>query len=193
MAEEKATAPAPTVDMTPTTGGGGNQKPTLFILLAVINMAVVASVGWMLWKGRQKEASEPKLEQVIKGEASVEPEGSAKAEGEGKEGGKKEKSFTSKTIPLETFVVNLAGAKGRRVIKVNLELELKGEGVAEEVEKRKAQIRDIIIILLSSKTYEEVSQKEGRENLRNEMKDTINSFLSKGKILNIFFTDFIYS
>jgi flagellar FliL protein len=65
--------------------------------------------------------------------------------------------------------------------------------VAEEIEKRKAQIRDIIIITLSSKSYEEVSSREGKDQLRNEIKDTINNFLTKGKIKNVFFTDLIYN
>ena len=98
-----------------------------------------------------------------------------------------------KVVPLETFIVNLAGSKGRKIAKVNMELELKGDGVSEEIEKRKAQIRDYIIIILSSKTYEEVSNKEGKNNLRSEIKDTINSYLTKGKITNVFFTDFIYN
>lgn len=145
-------------------------------------MIVVAAVGFMLWKGRQKDAAEPKIEHVIKGEAETQKAEAAE-----------EKAFVGKVIPLETFIVNLAGTKGRKVAKVNIELELKGETVAEEIEKRKAQIRDIIIITLSSKTYDEVSTREGKDNLRNEVKDTINNFLTKGKISNVYFTEFIYN
>lgn len=178
MAEEKAAAPeAPAA-----ANAGSGQKPVLFIGLAVVNMVVVAAVGFMLWQGRKKDAAEPKLEHVIKGEAETQ-----KAEAAA------EKAFVGKVIPLETFIVNLAGTKGRKVAKVNIELELKGENVAEEIEKRKAQIRDIIIITLSSKTYDEVSTREGKDNLRNEVKDTINNFLTKGKISNVYFTEFIYN
>ncbi len=176
MAEEKAAA----AEAAPS--GGSGQKPILLIALAVINMAVVGGVGFMLYKGKQKEAAEPKIEQVIKGEA----EAQHKEEHE-------EKEVVGKVIPLETFIVNLAGSKGRKVAKVNMELELKGDKTSEEIEKRKAQVRDIIIIILSSKTYEEVSSREGKDNLRNEIKDTINSFLVSGKISNVFFTEFIYN
>jgi flagellar FliL protein len=176
VAEEKAAA----AEAAPS--GGSGQKPILLIALAVINMAVVGGVGFMLYKGKQKEAAEPKIEQVIKGEA----EAQHKEEHE-------EKEVVGKVIPLETFIVNLAGSKGRKVAKVNMELELKGDKTSEEIEKRKAQVRDIIIIILSSKTYEEVSSREGKDNLRNEIKDTINSFLVSGKISNVFFTEFIYN
>lgn len=180
VAEEKAAAEAVAAPA-PSSGGGG-QKPILFIILAVVNMAVVAGVGFMLYKSRKMEAEKPSLEQVVQGEAHTK-------EAEDHE----EKSFVGKVVPLETFIVNLAQSKGRKVVKVNMELELEEGEVAGEIEKRKPQIRDIIIITLSSKTFDEVSSREGKENLRTEIKDTINNFLTKGKIKNVFFTEFIYN
>ncbi|MEN0058649.1 MAG: flagellar basal body-associated FliL family protein [Bdellovibrio sp.] len=177
MAEEKAAAEASAAP-----SGGSGQKPILLIALAVINMLVVAGVGFMLFQGRKKEAAQPKIDDVIKGEAEAQHKEATE-----------EKEVIGKVVPLETFIVNLAGSKGRKVAKVNMELEVKGDHVLEEIEKRKAQIRDIIIILLSSKTYEDVSSREGKDGLRNEIKDTVNSFLVQGKISNVFFTEFIYN
>ncbi|XGC80375.1 flagellar basal body-associated protein FliL [Bdellovibrio bacteriovorus] len=178
MAEEKAAA----AEVSAGAGGGSGQKPILLIALAVINMLVVAGVGFMLYKGRQKEAAQPKIEDVIKGEHQAQAHEATE-----------QKEVIGKVIPLETFIVNLAGSKGRKVAKVNMELEVQGEHVLEEIEKRKAQVRDIIIIILSSKSFEDVSSREGKDNLRNEIKDTINSFLVQGKISNVFFTEFIYN
>ncbi len=181
MAEQKAAAESPA-----SSSGGKQQKPLLFIILAVVNMIIVAVVGFMLYAGKKKEAANPTVDHVIAGEKQT-------AEQEANE----KKDFVGKVVPMETFIVNLAGSKGRRVAKVNMELELKeseGEGkIAGEIEQRKAQIRDIIIIILSSKTYEEVSSREGKDNLRSEIKDTINSFITTGKISNVFFTEFIYN
>jgi flagellar FliL protein len=177
VAEEKAAAAEVRAP-----GGGSGQKPILLIALAVINMLVVAGVGLMLYKGRQKEAQQPKIEDVIKGEAEAQHKEASE-----------EKEVIGKVLPLETFIVNLAGSKGRKVAKVNIELEVQGEHALDEMEKRKAQVRDIIIIILSSKSYDDVSNKDGKDGLRNEIKDTINSFLVKGKISNVFFTEFIYN
>lgn len=170
-----AAAPAPSA---------GSKSPLLLIVLAVINMLVVAGVGFMLYKSKQKEASEPKIEHVINGEAEAQKKDEHEAE---------EKEIMGKIFPLETFIVNLSGSKGRRIAKVNMELELQGEQVQAEIEKRKAQIRDIIIIILSAKTYDEVSTREGKDSLKNEIKDTLNAFLTKGKIMNVYFTEFIYN
>ncbi len=181
MAEEKAAAREAAASA-PAPASSGGKGPVLLIALAVVNMAVVAGVGFMLWKQRQKDAAQPKIEHVIQGEHEAQ-------EKEAHE----EKAFVGKVIPLETFIVNLAGSKGRRIAKVNMELEVQGESIQEEIEKRKAQVRDIIIIILSGKTYDEVALKEGKEKLRDEIKDTVNGFLTKGKILNVYFTEFIYN
>ncbi|NUM57199.1 MAG: flagellar basal body-associated FliL family protein [Bdellovibrionaceae bacterium] len=182
LAEEKA-APPPAESAAPPAGGGKNN--IIYLVLIIINMLFLAGVGWMIYQGKKKENAEPKIEHVIKGEHEAQ-------EAEQKE----EKQFVGKVVPLETFIVNLAGSKGRKVAKVMMELELKDnkdKNVADEIDKRKAQVRDIIIIILSAKKYEEISTKEGIENLKNEIKDTINSFLTNGKITNVFFTEFIYN
>lgn len=177
MAEKEAAAPEAAAP-----SGGSGQKPILLIALAVINMLVVAGVGFMLYSGKKKEAAEPKIEQVIKGEAEAQHHEATE-----------EKEVMGKVVPLEKFIVNLAGSKGRKVASVSMELEVQGEHVLDEIEKRKPQIRDIIIIILSSKTQEQVDTRGGKDNLRNEIKDTINSFLVQGKISNVFFTEFIYN
>lgn len=180
LAEEKeaSTEPAATVAKSSIM----DSKPYLLIGLVVINMLVVAFVGFMIWKGKKIEEAKPGIEKVIEGEIQTQQTEQIQSADE-----------VGKVIPLETFIVNLAGSKGRKVLKVNMELEVKGQEVIQEIENRKAQIRDFIIIILSSKSYDEVSAKEGKDALRNEIKDNINSFLSKGKIINVYFTELIYN
>lgn len=181
MAEEKAP-----VESSASAPAGSGQKPVLFIILAVVNMLVVAAVGAFLYLGKKKEAARPTIDHVIAGEKATTDAEAAQP-----------RSFVGKVVPMETFIVNLAGTKGRKVAKVNMEFELKDAGddlkVSAEIEQRKAQIRDVIIIILSSKTFEEVSTPDGKDNLRGEIKDRINSFLTTGKISNVFFTEFIYN
>ena len=142
-------------------------------------MIVVGGVGFIVWKNSKKPTTT--VEQVIEGAHHEDKAEADKAPEIGK------------VIPLETFIVNLAGSKGRKVLKVNMEIEVKGQDIIQEIDNRKAQIRDFIIIILSSKSYDEVSTKEGKDALRNEIKDNVNSFLSKGKIINVYFTELIYN
>jgi flagellar FliL protein len=165
------------------TGGPAarGKKPILLIVLVIINMAVVAGVGVMVHLGQKKKEKEPHIDDVIKGEKEAQLEDIRKANEE----------FIGALVPLETFLVNLADSRGSKIAKVNMELEVEGEKVEQEIEKRKPQIRDIIIFLLSSKNREQVSSRAGKDQLKGEIRDTVNSFLTKGKIKRVYFTEFI--
>lgn len=179
MAEENAAAKEVS------TGGGNNGgKPVILYALIVLNMLVVLGVGVMIYLGKQKDAAHSDdIEKAARGELESEHE-EQKDEGA---------DFVGKMIPMETFLVNLSGNRGNKLLKVSLELEVDNEKVIEEIDKRKPQIRDIIIILLSSKTYAQLSPTEGKEYLRDEIRDTVNSFLTKGKIKKVLFTEFIFN
>ncbi len=158
------------------------QKPILLIIVVIINMLVMSSVAMILWTSLKAEKAKPKLQDVVQGEHEDAEHKAAEAESE---------EYVGKLVPMETFLVNLAGTRGNKLVKINMELELDGAKVEEEIDKRKPQIRDIIIILLSSKTYDQVTTQEGKKTLRDEVRDTVNSFLVKGKIKHVYFTDFI--
>ncbi len=74
-----------------------------------------------------------------------------------------------------------------------MELEVSNGEVQEEIDKLKPKIRDIIIIIVSSKTYAQISTKEGKDQLRDEIRDQVNLFLTKGQIQKVYFTEFIFN
>jgi flagellar FliL protein len=93
-------------------------------------------------------------------------------------------------VQLEPFVVNLFDEKGMRYLKIRLELEVTGCDEAY-VQQRIAKIRDNLIILLSSKKYEEVGSIGGKMRLREEMLGRLTGVLGEGKTRGIYFTDFV--
>jgi flagellar FliL protein len=174
------TTAASTPPPAPKSGGSGG-KPTLFIILSIINMVVVMGVGAMLYLGQKKKEKEPAIDDVIGGEKKT------------LENEEKSKEFIGKLVPLEQFLVNLSGAHGRKLLKINMELEMSNAEVQEEVEKIKPKIRDYIIIIVSSKSFAEISTKEGKDALREEIKNQVNLFLTKGAINKVFFTEFLFN
>jgi len=180
VAEAKAAAKDAATEEKKAASGGN--KPIILYAIIIMNMIGFGAFSWMFYQGKKKEASEATIQQVVKGEAEAQ-----------KEDAKAEEEFVGQSIPLETVLVNLAGSRGRKLLKVNLELEVEGEKVAEEIEKRRPQVRETIIILLSSKTYGQISSPEGKEYLKEELRDTLNSFLTRGKIKRVMFTEFIYN
>ncbi len=93
--------------------------------------------------------------------------------------------------PLETFIVNLADQRGKKYLKTKLELELDGPIVVQEIDQRLPQFRDTILTTLSSKSFDDIRQLEGKYQLRAEIMTMLNQFLKSGKITNIYFTEFI--
>jgi len=95
------------------------------------------------------------------------------------------------SMPLEPFLVNLADKESRRYLKLKVELEVDGEGNAKELEKFTPNIRDALILLLSSKTYLEISSLEGKQQLKEEIKKKVAALPAGKKVSNVFFTEFV--
>jgi flagellar FliL protein len=93
--------------------------------------------------------------------------------------------------PLDTFIVNLADPARTRYLKVTVQLELDRQETASEVAARSPQVRDALIILLSSKGIEEISSPEGKYQLRDEIVARVNQFMTKGKVVTAYFTDLV--
>jgi flagellar protein FliL len=95
------------------------------------------------------------------------------------------------TMPLEPFLVNLADKESRRYLKLKVELEVDSEPTAKELEKFMPNIRDALILLLSSKTYLDISSFEGKQQLKKEIKQRVAALPSGKKVSSVFFTEFV--
>lgn len=95
------------------------------------------------------------------------------------------------TYGLDPFIVNLMDEGGRRYLRVKMDLVLSSKESEEEIKKKKPEIRDIIITTLSGKRFNDIATLEGKMRLRDELKENINKILMTGKVLNIYFTEFV--
>lgn len=92
---------------------------------------------------------------------------------------------------LDTFIVNLADKGGNRYLRITMDLELGIPELETEIEKRLPQIRDSILMILPSKRFADISSVDGKIALRDEILQTLNGFLLKGEITNIYFKEFV--
>jgi flagellar FliL protein len=102
----------------------------------------------------------------------------------------------SKGPIMEPFVVNLADPGSRRYLRMNLKIKLKKPEETEPLlEERMPQVRDAVLLLLSSKTSDQLSNPEGKISLRQELIDQLNKVLKKKKmkstVKNLYFTEFL--
>jgi flagellar FliL protein len=92
---------------------------------------------------------------------------------------------------LETFIVNLADKGGKRYLRVTMDLELGNSDLETEIVKRLPQVRDSILMVLPSKQFADISSVEGKIALRDELLESLNGFLTQGKVTNIYFKEFV--
>ncbi len=92
---------------------------------------------------------------------------------------------------MESFVVNLNDPSGKRYLKTTIDLELSRSEYREEVTSRLPQLRDVILLILSSKTLEDIQGVDGKIALRTELISRINQALKKARIKNLYFTEFV--
>jgi len=92
---------------------------------------------------------------------------------------------------LEPFVVNLADPKGKRYLKVQLKLEVESPEALERIQKATPKLRDLVIIMLTSLTFEEVMTPEGKIRIRDELLERFNQVMRPDRVKNIYFTEFV--
>ena len=92
---------------------------------------------------------------------------------------------------LDPFVVNLAGSEGKRFLKVTISLELSTPEVHVEIKENIHKVTDSILVLLSSKAFEDVYSIQGKFKLKDEITTRVNRFLVVGHVKDAYFTEFI--
>lgn len=163
-------------------GGGGYFAYLKFLAKPPAEAPAEAKTEEAQPKAEEKPAS-PKEE--AKAEAGGHGE-AAKSEGHGEKG--KDKA-PSNNVSLPPFVVNLADPNARRYLKLVIDVEMTGE--PELLEANKAKVRDALLLLLSSKTSQDLLSMDGKILLRKEIVDRMNQALGKARVARIYFTDFV--
>ena len=197
MAEREETATPQETEEAPVRGG--KTKIFIFAAIGVVLVLGGAGLGVLLDGGSKKEA--PEASEVANAwgsngaasktrEASLEKfEVIEETAHDAEEVAEPEPIGPS--YQLETFIVNITDRDRDRYLKIKAELELSNDRVAKELDSRTPHIRDLVISLLGSQSFEEVRSIEGKDILREEILQRINAVLTTGKARRIFFTEFV--
>lgn len=90
----------------------------------------------------------------------------------------------------DPFIVSIFDREKVHYLKVVLSLELHNEVVKEEIAAKNPQIRDAMIFVLSDFTLRELLDNQAKNLLKEILVKTLNKILGKGKVVNIYFTEF---
>jgi len=100
---------------------------------------------------------------------------------------------TPVTVELDEFTVNLADTDRPRYLKITVVLEVPGEEAAHKMEEFKPQVQDAIISTLTRQYYHALQSPEGKDQLKEQIKDQTDEVLSGAGIavVQVLFTHFV--
>ena len=93
--------------------------------------------------------------------------------------------------PLGLFTVNLRGIGGGKVLRMEIDLELKASKL-DTLEDKKAGLRDRVIKLVSDYHYQDVEGLDGKQRLQDDLLATMNKYMGKkARIERVYFSQFV--
>lgn len=146
-----------------------------FVMIAA-NFAVVGGGAYLTYQNTMGHAP-----QVLREPAAYQQ---LKAERDSND----QKAAINYTLP--PFTVNLAGSP-RRLVRVEMTLEMLDEEGFEEVVQLNPAARDAIVRILNAKEFRDVETIQGKLFLKDQIAVSLNQHLKTGVVKDIFFSDFV--
>lgn len=115
----------------------------------------------------------------------------------GEGGGAAEEVVVPEThyMPLEKMVVNFAQKGPAKFLQVEMQLMAHDPAVLSVIEEHMPVIRNDILVMLGSQTYEGLSSREGKDKLSAEILNTVQSIVKEQAELEgpqaVYFTNFV--
>ncbi|MBT4760668.1 MAG: flagellar protein FliL [Bdellovibrionaceae bacterium] len=162
-------------EQAPVEKSSGGSGKMLGIIFAVVNLVAMGAGGFLAFKGTL--GIEKKV--VREGELNKELEEFRKTlQGE------------PVMFSMKTFNANLYGIP-RRMVRIDVSLEMLDAEGFEEIINVEPEVRDSIISILNAKRFYDVESVQGKLHLKSEIIAKVNSYLDRGVVKNVFYTDFV--
>lgn len=184
MAKDKEKEAEGTEVEASSSGGGGKGGMVMIIAAAMISLGLGAG-GAFFFASTQVPAPAPVGVEAAEAELAL---SEAKAAATQR---KMTESFKERLYGLDPFVVNVTGDGYNRFLKLRVELETNDTELKEELDARLPQIRDAMIVLLSSKQLSDITDFEGKALLKEDMLERLNDLLESGDVRSVLFTEFV--
>ncbi|MFN3397469.1 MAG: flagellar basal body-associated protein FliL [Sulfurimicrobium sp.] len=165
MAKDKAKPAAEAAEAAPRKGKG---KRLIIIVAAVVLLGGGGGAAWYFLQGKKAGS-----------EAQVKHEDPAKP---------------PVFVKLDAFTVNLTADGEDHYLQTDIELKVSDAKVSDQVKEHMPEIRNNVLLLLSSKTAGALSTMEGKQKLSDEIKEQVNKVLhakDADGVSGVFFTSFV--
>jgi flagellar FliL protein len=160
-----------------------NNKKLFIIIGAVVAVLAIGGGAAFLMGGSKKEKAPEGAK--VEAKAAGGEHGAPAKEGEGAATG------AGTVYPLEPFIVNIYDGQELRYLKLKVEFEMANPQAKGELDAKMAPLRDAILILLTTKTMQEIQDLQGKNQLREQILAAVSKVVPPSKITKVYFTDFV--
>jgi len=155
----------------------GGLLPIINLVLLLLVLATGGFIAWTLMQMEKQPAAQ--ISKVAQTEDTVIPEAMD------------DTGQPPVLIDLDTITVNLADIDTSRFLHTKINMAVRNEEAKIKIEANKAKINDLIITLLSSKTFSDIRTPQGKYALKEEMVYRINRAVGGKPVKKVYFTDFV--
>jgi flagellar protein FliL len=205
MSDAPAAAPeaaAKDGEKAPAAAKGGKKK--LLIIIAAAVLVLGGAGGGAFFFMNKGHADEEVTADADEGDEAEAAEHDAKDSKKAKSKSKKDKKSKKAEVKAPAlyvkyeppFVVNFEAKGVMRFLQISMEVMTRDAPTAEEIKLHEPKIRNNMLLLLGSQTYETISTMEGKEGLRKQALETIAKVVEDEggegkKVEDIYFTSFV--
>lgn len=152
---------------------GGKKKKILLIAIILVVVLAVAGGGaaWFFLGGKKKAKAHGKADDE---HAAQSADGDHAADDGDDEPEDDSHAKPPVFVTLEPFTVNLASEASDRYLQVGIDLKVSAPEIAEKIKVHLPEIRNGILLILTSKKVDELGKTEGKNQLRVDIRDAVN-------------------
>ncbi|MCP5245826.1 MAG: flagellar basal body-associated protein FliL [Burkholderiales bacterium] len=147
--------------------GGGKKGIIIMALIAIIAIGAGAGGAWFFMQGQPEDEYEPA----------------------------RPKKIPTAFKELDIFTVNLQPEERGQYLQLGLTVKIRDTDVSSEIDHKMPEIRNRILLLLTSKTSNDITTLVGKQLLSSEIADEIrksmDSEMLREEILEVLFTSFV--
>ncbi len=105
----------------------------------------------------------------------------------------KERKIVEQVLNFEEIIVNINDVSSNKYAKFTLAVtyDSKNKGILEDINSNIHKIKDGIISIFKEKKVSDIDDSYGIEQIKQEIKQKINSILEDNEIISVYFTDLI--
>jgi flagellar FliL protein len=182
------------VDLVPVPKPRKSRLSLILIALLVLMSGAAGFFGWQYFSASPKTAPPPVTPAAEREGEEAEPAATAEEGERGAGGEHADKGNQSTVLNFEPFLVNLADRDSSRYLRITIKLQVANKNTADKIasaEVLTSQIRDTILSTLATKNSDQITTREGKDQLKSEITEKLNGFLPGKPIKAVFFTDFV--